>query len=195
MNKEIKLYQSLNDIAVTGGSVIFGGAKDRIIPLGELKDTFELPGTFYNRSLSGLRISNAVMLYDQCVAPLEPDEVYLHIGNTDLDLLSENAAEFDLQYSQLLQHIRKTKKTCRITIVSFENPDCDPLIHQLNQHLKVISQNGGCEFCDVATQRDWNPQQTKEVVSFLYSMGFIKPLKQSRPVHDIAKILFCLQPM
>jgi hypothetical protein len=36
-----------------------------------------------------------------------------------------------------------------------------------------------------------NPKQTKEVVSFLYSIGFVRPLKQKRPVQDMAKILFC----
>jgi len=32
------------------------------------------------------------------------------------------------------------------------------------------------------------------VVSFLYSIGFVRPLKQKRPLQDIAKILFCYDP-
>jgi len=40
----------------------------------------------------------------------------------------------------------------------------------------------------------WNPKQTKEVVSFLYSIGFVRPLKQKRPLQDVAKILFCYEP-
>jgi len=41
MEKTIKTYQSLNKLAATSGTVIFGGAEDRLIPLGELKDTFD----------------------------------------------------------------------------------------------------------------------------------------------------------
>ena len=36
MERVIKTYRSLNSLATTGGLVIFGGAEDRLIPLGEL---------------------------------------------------------------------------------------------------------------------------------------------------------------
>ena len=46
MEKTIKTYQSLNKLAATGRTVIFGGAEDRLIPLGKLKDTFDLQDTY-----------------------------------------------------------------------------------------------------------------------------------------------------
>ena len=188
MEKQIKLYRSLNALANAGGCVIFGGADDRTIPLGELKETFELQGSYYNRSFDGLRISNAVDLFDRCVAPLAPGEVYLHIGQNDL---TEDSAVFAQKYTALVQHIRSTDKKCGIIIVGLKNPDNDPAVEQLNKQLAVIAQNECCDFCDIAKQQVWNPRQTKEVVSFLYSIGFVRPLKQKRPVQDIAKILFC----
>lgn len=194
MEKEIKLYQSLNSLAAAGGTVIFGSDEDKTIPLGELKETFELQGKFYNRSFSDLCVSNAIELYNRCVAPLTPNDVYLHIGRNDLALFAEDAAAFNLKYTELVTHIRETDKTCSIVIVGLKNPDSKPVICQLNKHLEVIAQNDGCQFCDIAQQQVWNPRQTKEVVSFLYSIGFIHPLKQKRPVQDIAKILFCYEP-
>ena len=191
MESVIKTYRSLNSLAATGGVVIFGGAKDRLIPLGELKETFDLQYTFNNRSVPGLCLANAENTYDQCVASLAPQGIYLHIGDADIALFTENAAGFDERYCHLVQHIRSLDQKCRIAIVSLKNPDNEPVITELNKHLAVIAQNKNCEFCDIAKQQVWNPKQTKEVVSFLYSVGFVRPLMQKRPLQDISKILFC----
>ena len=190
MESVIKTYRSLNSLAATGGVVIFGGAKDRLIPLGELKETFDLQYTFNNRSVPGLCLANAENTYDQCVASLAPQGIYLHIGDADIALFTENAAGFDERYCHLVQHIRSLDQKCRIAIVSLKNPDNEPVITELNKHLAVIAQNKNCEFCDIAKQQVWNPRQTKEVVSFLYSVGFVRPLMQKRPLQDIARILF-----
>lgn len=194
MENTIKTYQSLNKLAAAGGTVIFGGAEDRLIPLGELKDTFDLQDTYYNRSVPGLYLDNAIDLYDRCVASLVPQDIYLHIGCADKALFADDAAQFDLKYSQLVQHIRSTNKKCNIAIISLKNPDADPIIAEMNKHLEVIAQNEGCAFCDISAIQVWNPKQTKEVVSFLYSIGFVRALKQKRPLQDIAKILFCYEP-
>ena len=191
MDSIINTYRSLNSLAATGGFVIFGGAEDRLIPLGELKETFDLQYTFNNRSVPGLCLANAENTYDQCVASLAPQGIYLHIGDAEIALFTENAAGFDERYCHLVQHIRSLDQKCRIAIVSLKNPDNEPVITELNKHLAVIAQNKNCEFCDIAKQQVWNPKQTKEVVSFLYSVGFVRPLMQKRPLQDIARILFC----
>lgn len=175
MDSIINTYRSLNSLAATGGVVIFGGAKDRLIPLGELKETFDLQYTVNNQSVPGLCLANAENTYDQCVASLAPQGIYLHIGDADIALFTENAAGFDERYCHLVQHIRSLDQKCRIAIVSLKNPDNEPVITELNKHLAVIAQNKNCEFCDIAKQQVWNPKQTKEVVSFLYSVGFVRP--------------------
>lgn len=191
MNNDLKLYLSLNALAHTGGCVIMGSADDRLIPLCELKEAFELQDRFYNRSFNVLCLDNAIQIYDQCVAPLKPQDLYLHIGENDLSLFSEDSADFDLKYTKLVQHISGIEPKCRIIIVGLKNPENDPLIARVNKHLEVIAQSNSCDFCDIAKQQIWNPLQTKDVVSFVYSIGFVRPLKQQRPVQDIVKILFC----
>lgn len=194
MENVIKTYRSLNSLATTGGLVIFGGSEDRLIPLGELKEAFDLKYTLYNRSVPGLCLGNAEKTYDQCVASLVPQDICLHIGDADIALFAENAVSFDDGYRHLVRHIRSLDKKCRIAIISLKNPDNDPVITALNKHLAVIAQNENCEFCDIAKKQVWNPHQTKEVVSFLYSIGFVRPLTQKPPLHDIVRILFCYEP-
>lgn len=130
-------------------------------------------------------------MFDQCVAPLCPKDIYLHIGQNDLSLFEKEPSAFDQGYTSLIKHIRNVCKHCGLAIITLRNADNDPLIEQLNKHFAVIAQNEGYELCDIAKQQAWNPRQTKEVVSFLYSMGFVRPLTNKRPVQDVARILFC----
>ena len=194
MERKISLYRTLNDLAPVGGCVIFGGTSDLTIPLGELKETFSLQGNFYNRSLPGLQLEHAAELYDLCVADLAPEEVFLHLGEADPDLFACDAALFDRQYAALLRHIRQEDPACSLTIVSLKNPDSDPLIEQLNRHLEILAQNECCRFCDIAKRQVFSPRQTKAVMSFLCSTGFVRPLKrQKQPAQDLARILFCCE--
>ena len=52
MEKEIKEYKSLNKIAANGGLVVFGEKADKEIPVAELKDSFNLDYSAYNRSFA-----------------------------------------------------------------------------------------------------------------------------------------------
>ena len=64
LEKEIKKYQSLNELAEQGGIIIFGGTEDKEIPLCELKQAFELKSNLYNRSITNLSVDSAVEVYD-----------------------------------------------------------------------------------------------------------------------------------
>lgn len=191
---EIKKYQVLNKLADLNGTVIFGGTKDREIPLCELKQAFELDSKLYNRSIAELSIKNALEIYDACVAPLQPECVLLHIGNADLKTFEENPSTFDRKYRELVQHIKSANIMCNIAIISLKNYDEDATIAELNKHLKYIADSEQCEFGDISMKRVWNPRQTKDIGSFLYSTGFVRPLKIKRPIYDLAKILFCYEP-
>ena len=81
MERVIKTYRSLNSLATTGGLVVFGGAEDRLIPLGELKETFDLQCTFYNRSVPGLCLENAekeAILQGKSLENLTSEEIYVY---------------------------------------------------------------------------------------------------------------------
>ena len=186
-----KIYQTLNELAEKDGIVIFGGTADKDIPLCELKQAFRLNEKLYNRSFSGLSVTDAVSTYDTFIAPLKPAYVLLHLGEHDVTTFATGSAAFDEAYRCLIQHIKESVPTCTIEVITHKNPENNPVITDLNKHLKYIAESERVEFEDISANRIWNPKETKEVVSFVYSTGFVHPLKRQRSIYDLVKILFC----
>lgn len=192
--KEMKKYQELNKLADLNGVVILGGTDDKEIPLCELKQAFSLNSALYNRSIDALSIYNATEIYDTCISPLNPECILLHIGLADLKAFEENPSGFDQEYLELIQHIKTSTPACNVVIVSLRNQENEETITALNKHLKYIAESGHCEYMDISTKWVWNPKQSKEVASFVYATGFVRPLKKQPLVYDLVKILFCYDP-
>ncbi|MBQ8358135.1 MAG: SGNH/GDSL hydrolase family protein [Clostridia bacterium] len=191
---EIAKYQSLNKLASQHGTVILGGTDDLSIPLGELKQAFALEGDLYNRSMPDLTVSLSAEVFDACIKALNPETVLLHIGAADLKSFGENSSAFDQAYRDLIGRIRAVNRKCRIAVISLRNPEERTDIAELNKHLKYLADAERCEYSDITVKRIWNPKETKEVMSFLYSTGFVRPLNVKRPLYDLVKILFCYDP-
>ena len=188
--QEIKNYKALNKLAEQNGIVIFGEKEDVSIPLCELRQAFDIKENCYNRSFENLTISEAFDIYADCVADLSPETILLHIE--DVECFKFSADKFTDDYRKLISQIKKNNKKCRIGIVSAKNYDNNNDITELNKQLKYIADSEKCEFCDISEKRVWNPQQTKEVVSFVYNIGFMHPLKTKRPLNDLVRLLFCV---
>ncbi|MBE5767253.1 MAG: hypothetical protein E7335_08845 [Clostridiales bacterium] len=188
---EIQNYVKLNEFADQGGIVIFGCKEDKGIPTCELRQAFSIESKIYNRSFENLTIKEATSIYSETVVPLSPETVLLHLGEADLNVFEETASEFDNNYRQFISSIKSQNKKCRICIVSLKNYNGDPLIEELNKHLKYIANSEQCEYADIASPKLWNPQATMHTVSFVYSIGFVHPLKNNHPLYDLVKILFC----
>ena len=190
---EILKYQKLNELAQTGGIVILGGSEDLNIPLCEIRQAFEMEENLYNRSFMDFSVTDSVVAYDACVSALKPETILLHVGQMDLDMLQQNAAEFDSQYRALINHIRVQNKHCRIAIVSLRNYENDPVIANMNTHLKYIADMEHCEYGDIASRRVWNPKATLDAANFVRNIGFMRPLKVERSIFDLTKMLFCTE--
>ena len=188
---EIKNYEKLNELAEQGGIVIFGCGADKDIPTGEIRQAFAVEAKIYNRSFENLSVDEAVSVYEKVVAPLEPETVLLHIGEADIATLAENPTEFDNKYMELIKVIKAQNKKCRIAVISLKNYDNDPQIAELNKYLKYIADSEKCEYGDISAKKVWNPKASMDAASFVYSIGFVRPLKTKRPLYDLVKILFC----
>ena len=188
---EIKNYVKLNDLAEQGGIVIFGSGSDKNIPTGELRQAFAVESKVYNRSFESISVKDALSVYKETVAALSPETVLLHIGETDMDFFAESPVEFDNKYRELIGYIKSQNKKCRIAIISLRNYDYDPQIEVINKHLKYIADSEQCEYGDISAKMVWNPKASMEVASFVYSIGFVHPLKNKRPLYDLVKMLFC----
>lgn len=191
--KQIEKYKSLNQLAEADGIVIFGGSSDTNIPLGELKQAFALSDTIYNRSFWELSVTDAAKIYCECVAELCPDTVLLHIGDADVSDFAGNEAAFEENYRTLIGTIREKNKGCCIVIISLKNYDNDATVANINKLLHEIANTEKCEFEDISAKRDWNVKESSEAVSFLYNIGFDRPLNIKRPIYNLVRILFCYE--
>lgn len=191
MTMESKKYSALNKLASQNGIVLFGGTSDLDIPIGELRQAFAIEQSIYNRSFSNLSIDDAVTLYDTYISPLVPETLLIHIGEVDLLNFAHNPSAFIQKYCELLAHIKGLNKKCRIAVISLSNPENHAQITGFNTQLKHIAQSEHCEYGDIAVKKVWNPKNTKDTMSFLYSTGFVRPLKNKRPLFDLIKILYC----
>ena len=189
-NKEIEAYLPLNALTTGNGVVIFGGATDRTIPIGELKQSFNLNEQLFNRSLSGLTIEHAISAYDLCAAELNPESVLLHIGEEDLERFAKDHKGFRADYCALITHIRQFRPKCRIAVLSLFNPEALPDIATLNSQLKDLAASESCEFCDLDSISSTS-QCDRELLGFMYDLGFVRPLKIKRPLYQLAKLLYC----
>ena len=188
---EIKNYVKLNDLAEEGGIVIFGSGADKNIPTGELRQAFAVESKVYNRSFESISVKDALRVYKETEAALSPETVLLHIGETDMDFFAESPVEFDNKYRELIGYIKTQNKKCLIAIVSLKNDDYDPQIEVINKHLKYIADSEQCEYGDISAKMVWNPKTSMDAASFVYSIGFVHPLKNKRPLYDLVKMLFC----
>jgi len=190
---EIAKYRSLNQLAKSVGIVIFGGSDDVNIPIGELKQTFSLNDNIYNRSISGLSAADAARIYDNCVAELYPETILLHIGEADVSNFDSNEVVFEKGCRALIKAIRVKNKRTRIVAVSLKNYENDTVIAKLNKSIANITDSEKCEFVDISAKRFWNTKENSELTSFLYELGFDRPLNIKRPIYNLVRIMFCYE--
>ena len=188
--KQVREYIALNQLATPGGTVVFGGAEDRRIPVGELKQSFAIHMDLYNRSVDGLRLADAPAVFEACVSPLQPECVILRLGASDVEWFPESPAGFDRMYRNLIACVRRLHPNCRVALLTLDNPEDRDAIRDMNRRLRYLADAERCEFFDVAEFRLWNPQAAREVASFVYSTGFLRPLKAKKPLYDLVRILY-----
>jgi len=189
---EINQYHALNEMTTGNGIVVFGGTQDRAIPTNELRQAFGIDESIFNRSLTGLRISDAKVAFDVCVSELVPESILIHIGEEDLDSFTKDPADFDCEFASLTSHIRDYVPKCRIGIVTINNPLEDATICAMNEHLKGIAQSEKCDYCDTNNMM-WAPMEQQRLNSFIINTGFESPLTMKRPLFSIARMLFRYQ--
>ena len=190
---ETKKYRQLNELSEPQGIVIFGDSNDKAIPIGELRQAFCIESKLYNRSFEHLSIQDAASVYEETVAPLSPETILIHIGESDKDFFSKQSTAFDTKYRELIHSIKSKNPACRIGIVSLRNYKNDSQTEEINKHLKYIADSEQCEYGDISSKKVWNPKSTMDTTAFVYSVGFIHPLKNKRPLYDLIKILFCYE--
>lgn len=188
----VKEYQSLNKLAKSGGVVVMGGDSDLFLPVGELRESFGLETTVYNRSVAGLTVGAAADFFDACVAPLKPSCLLVRLGEAEPDSFTDAAAAgFVRDCRSLVEHIRSANPKCEVVLLSMNvRGAADPeRAEAVNEALRAAAKAANCGFEDVDALGEGSLAAC-ESACFVYSIGFVAPLPVRTPVHNLVRILY-----
>lgn len=76
-------------------------------------------------------------------------------------------------------------------IVSLKNYENNATVAEINSLLGRISETEKCSFEDISAKREWNVQESGEIASFIYGIGFDSLLNIKRPFYNLVRIIFC----
>ncbi len=156
-------YSFLNRIARKGGIVLWGSTTLAELPVNELLKNYDVSRYIYNRSISGLKLSEAEDYLDVCVFGLDPEKVIISLGEEDLKNGTE-VSQLIEQYRWLLYSIHLRLPKCTLVITSARGKG--GLHDSLNASLKKLAGEFGCTFCDVSDE----PSDEEYGLSFINSV-------------------------
>lgn len=144
MLAKIKSYSEMNNFAKRGGTVFFGSDYFSKMPVNELAQDLESDCTLYNRSIDKLTVRFAQHAYDETVKSLSPDTVFINLGDEDVLAADFNIDSFIESYQWLLYNIHGGSTTIYIVSVIADSPKAAVL----NERLRMLAKDTGCEFID-----------------------------------------------
>ena len=170
--------------------VLFGSSADKEIPVAEIAESYDFNFKMYNRSSYNLSLKDAKKVFADKVEPLNPEAVIIHIGAEDYDLFKKSSAEFDIKYIDLISSIKAADKSRRVALVSNMDAAGRLSFDEMNRHIKAIAESEQCVFVDINDARLWKHDEAKELMSFMYDVGFDQPLNVKKPLGDISEIMY-----
>ena len=160
-------YEILNRFARKHGVVFFGSTTAAQMPLNELVQDLDSSVCFYNRSIEGLKLSDAEDYLDTCVTCIIPDRIIINLGEAELN----EGADFTKlieQYRWLLYKIHTALPSSRLIIASV--PQINDSAMEFNHQLKSLSDEFGCEYLklpDCIDSEDFSYLFAKSLKPFL----------------------------
>ena len=150
MNVELYNYHKLNKIAQKNKTVILGSSFAKAIPVCELKQSFDLNVTIYNRSITNLSVFDIKPFLNDCVFALAPKKLLLNLGETDLEQGTHSIPEIIEAYENLITYIKTNTKHCTIVIISVCNNDNELHPEELNRQLEALAEKTNCQYADIS---------------------------------------------
>lgn len=148
--REAEEYCRLNEFAARNGVVLFGSTFAKDIPVGELRQAFDLDLNIYNRSFTDISVFDAEALLIECAESLAPSKLLLQLGETDLERGYRSVPEIIVAYDSLVKSIKKRNRFTDIVIVSVcENSNgIQPSV--FNTQLEDMAKKNKCKFADIS---------------------------------------------
>ena len=148
--REAEEYCRLNDFAVRNGIVLFGSTFAKDIPVGELRQAFNLDCNIYNRSFADVSVFDAEELLIKCAESLAPSKILLQLGETDLERGYKSVPEIIAAYDSLVKSIKKRNRFTDIVIVSVCENSNGIQPSEFNSQLKKMAKKNKCKFADIS---------------------------------------------
>lgn len=148
--REAEEYCRLNEFAVRNGIVLFGSTFAKDIPVGELRQAFELDCNIYNRSFADVSVFDAEALLIKCAESLAPSKILLQLGETDLERGYRSVPEIIAAYDSLVKSIKKRNRFTDIVIVSVCENSNGIQPSEFNSQLEKMAKKNKCKFADIS---------------------------------------------
>ena len=148
MKQELEEYSELNEMADEHGIVFFGQKYFKSFPVNEIAYKTGLGEEIFNRSLENETVTEMSKEADICVNELNPDKVFLNIGEVDIKTDGFDIDEFINSYEWLVYNIH-TKTRADIYIVSVISDS--PAAAEVNARLNELAKDKGIVFINAGT--------------------------------------------
>ena len=148
--REAEEYCRLNEFAVRNGVVLFGSTFAKEIPVGELRQAFDLDFNIYNRSFTDVSVFDAEPLLMECAESLAPSKILLQLGETDLERGYRSVPEIIAAYDSLVKSIKKRNRFTDIVIVSVCENSNGIQPSEFNSQLEKLAKKNKCRFADIS---------------------------------------------
>lgn len=143
LRRALAAFAQIDTVELSGGVVMFGGARFAEIPFAELCEDYGMDVAVHNRSIAGLRLADAGEALEPCVLALQPQKVFLNLGEADLggdlDALIE-------QYAWLLYTLHNETDAKLYLAGVLDGSDA---AKALNARLEALAEENGCVFVDL----------------------------------------------
>lgn len=145
--EKLKGYEQMNQVAKPHGVVLFGSSYLQELPICELVQDEDAHVTVHNRSVEGLTIDQAEAVLEPCVLSLEPDKIFISIGDEDIQRPQFDPRHFLEQYQWLLYTLH-SRTPAKIYIVSVMSSH--PAAAAVNEGLQALASETGCKYVNGA---------------------------------------------
>lgn len=115
-----KAFQNINELAMKGEVVVFGSTYMSRFPFYELVNKSQLEHAVYNRSIEGMTLDEAAALLPTCVLELQPEKVFLQLGETDW-----NTPDAEKKYAAIVRAIREALPAAVICLIDLPQEEAE----------------------------------------------------------------------
>ncbi len=144
IRRALAAFAQVDAVETSGGVVMFGGARFAEIPFAELCEDYGMELAVHNRSIAGLRLAEADAALEPCVLALQPQKVFLNLGEADLDKDPDELIE---QYEWLVYTLHDQTQAKLYLVGVMDRSDA---ADALNARLEALAKESGCTFIDLA---------------------------------------------